>query len=78
MKKALVITGEGLNCESETAHALIRAGADAEIKHLRDLIAEPKSLQNYRILAICGGFSLWRSPRSRYRISTTTQIKPIE
>ena len=57
MKKALVITGEGLNCESETAHALIRAGADAEIKHLRDLIAEPKSLQNYRILAICGGFS---------------------
>ena len=42
MKKALVITGEGLNCESETAHALIRAGADAEIKHLRDLIAEPE------------------------------------
>ena len=57
MKKALVITGEGLNCESETAHALKRAGADAEIKHIRDLIDQPESLQNYRILAICGGFS---------------------
>lgn len=57
MKKALVITGEGLNCEAETAHAFEQAGAQTEILHIRDLIADPAQLNNFQIMAICGGFS---------------------
>lgn len=55
--KALVLTGDGINCERETAFAFERAGAKAEISHINDLLAEPKRLQNYQALALPGGFS---------------------
>lgn len=57
--KALVITGDGINCEAETAHALSLAGFETEIRHLNDLIAEQKKLTRERcsVLAIPGGFS---------------------
>jgi phosphoribosylformylglycinamidine synthase len=59
--RALVITGDGINCEQETAEALRLAKFHAEIKHLNDLIAEQLSLdeisQRYSVLALPGGFS---------------------
>lgn len=59
--QALVITGDGINCEVETAQALKLAGFEAEIKHLNDLIAEQFSLddlsRHYSVLAMPGGFS---------------------
>lgn len=59
--RALVITGDGINCESETAQALRLAGFDAQIRHLNDLIAERMSLdelsKQYSTLALPGGFS---------------------
>lgn len=59
--RALVLTGDGINCEEETAQALRAAGFQAEIRHLNDLISErmsPDSLaQEYAALAIPGGFS---------------------
>lgn len=59
--KALVITGDGINCESETAQALRLAGFEAQIRHLNDLIAERMSLdelsKQYSTLALPGGFS---------------------
>ncbi len=57
MIKALVLTGDGINCESETAYALEQADAQADITHISDLIAAPERLQDYRILALPGGFS---------------------
>lgn len=58
---ALVITGDGINCEVETAQALRLAGFDAEIRHLNDLIAEKFSQdelsRRYGALALPGGFS---------------------
>jgi hypothetical protein len=55
--KALVLTGYGLNCDYETAHALDLAGASTERVHINTLIEGGKRLSDYRILAFGGGFS---------------------
>ncbi len=57
MVKAIVLTGYGVNCEEETAFAFRKAGAEAEILHINDLIASPNRLQEAQILAFPGGFS---------------------
>lgn len=57
MTRALVLCGDGINCEQETAYALSLAGADSEICHINDLIRTPERLRDYRILALPGGFS---------------------
>jgi len=57
MVKAIVLTGYGINCEEETAFAFRKAGAEAEVVHVNDLIAEPKKVSEAQILAFPGGFS---------------------
>jgi phosphoribosylformylglycinamidine synthase len=53
----LVISGYGLNCEEETKFAFETAGAVADIVHINDLIATPKRLVKYQIMAVPGGFA---------------------
>lgn len=55
--KVLVFSGYGLNCEEETKFAFELAGAKADIVHINDLIAEPKLLKKYQVLAFPGGFA---------------------
>lgn len=55
--KALILAGYGLNCEEETLHAFEHVGLQGEIRHLNDLIENPKELQDAQVLAIPGGFS---------------------
>jgi len=55
--KVIVLSGYGLNCEEETLFAFERAGGTGDIVHINDLIAEPKQLEKYDILAVPGGFS---------------------
>lgn len=55
--KVLVLTGDGINCERETARAFRLAGADPQIVHINDLLENPKSLQSYEAMAFPGGFS---------------------
>jgi phosphoribosylformylglycinamidine synthase len=55
--KALILTGFGINCDIETAHAFKIAGADAERVHINDLINGAKRLSDYHILTFPGGFS---------------------
>lgn len=55
--KILVLTGDGINCERETALAFSLAKADPDIVHINDLLAEPKRLPKYEALALPGGFS---------------------
>lgn len=59
MKKPLfiVMAGDGINCERETAFALELAGGQAKILHVNDLIASPEALKTADGLAIPGGFS---------------------
>lgn len=57
MVKVLVMSGYGINCERESAHAFEMAGANPEIVHVNDLIAGAKKLADYDILMFPGGFS---------------------
>jgi len=56
-ERALVMSGYGLNSEMETKEALGRAGMDADIVHINDLIDGTKKLSAYRLLVLPGGFS---------------------
>lgn len=53
----LVLTGYGVNCDEETGFAFERAGANAELVHINDIIDSRKKLKDYQILAFPGGFS---------------------
>ncbi|MGK5085677.1 phosphoribosylformylglycinamidine synthase subunit PurQ [Bdellovibrionota bacterium FG-1] len=59
--RVLVLTGDGINCEQETATAFRLAGFEADIRHLNDLISEGVTQdaisQRYLALALPGGFS---------------------
>ncbi|HBR68190.1 MAG TPA: phosphoribosylformylglycinamidine synthase [Rhodospirillaceae bacterium] len=55
--KVLVLSGYGLNCEEETLFAFQHAGMKGVIRHINDLIENPKELEDIQILAIPGGFS---------------------
>jgi len=55
--KAIILSGYGINCEEETKLAFLRAGGEADIVHINDLIADPKQLSKYQIMAFPGGFS---------------------
>ena len=55
--KAVVLTGFGLNCDVETAHAFELAGAEAHRVHINTLIRGEADLDQFHILAFGGGFS---------------------
>ncbi len=55
--KTLVLTGFGLNCDMETAHAFELAGAEAHRVHINTLISGKVDLSDFHILAFGGGFS---------------------
>ncbi|MCA9686900.1 MAG: phosphoribosylformylglycinamidine synthase subunit PurQ, partial [Myxococcales bacterium] len=55
--RVLIPTGYGLNCEAETAAAFAMLGAQVELLHVADLLAEPGRLAQARIVAFIGGFS---------------------
>ena len=55
--KALVLSGDGINCESETSYGLKLAGFDAEPVHIFDLLNSPERLTDAQLLALPGGFS---------------------
>jgi phosphoribosylformylglycinamidine (FGAM) synthase-like amidotransferase family enzyme len=55
--RALVIYGDGINCENETAFALEMAGFEAENLHCTDLLSSPQRLKDAKMIAMPGGFS---------------------
>ncbi|PLX84766.1 MAG: phosphoribosylformylglycinamidine synthase [Desulfuromonas sp.] len=55
--RAIVIAGNGTNCEREVAHACRIAGADvADIVHIAELLAGRARLDDYHFLNLAGGF----------------------
>ncbi len=55
--KAIILTGNGTNCEMEMAHACKLAGADmADIVHISELLYGQKRLDDYSFLNLPGGF----------------------
>lgn len=59
--RALVVSGEGINCERESQEACMAAGFEVEIRHIRDLVAEQMGMdelsRRYGLLLLPGGFS---------------------
>lgn len=55
--KILILSGDGINCERETARAFSLAGAEPKIIHVNDLLARPVLLREYQAFALPGGFS---------------------
>lgn len=53
----LIITGYGLNCEAESKVAWEMAGAQPDLMHFSDLLAQPARLHEYAALMFMGGFS---------------------
>ena len=53
----LILAGDGLNCERETAKAFEGAGAYATILHVNDLLESPSTLRQFDGMALPGGFS---------------------
>jgi len=55
--KAIMLTGNGTNCEMEMAHARKLAGADQyDIVHISELLFGEKRLSDYNFLNLPGGF----------------------
>ncbi|MCO4795218.1 MAG: phosphoribosylformylglycinamidine synthase subunit PurQ [Bacteriovoracaceae bacterium] len=53
----LVLSGDGINCENETAFAFREAGGRADVLHINQVLENPSILKNYQGLAFPGGFS---------------------
>lgn len=52
-----ILSGYGINCETESKFAFERFGATAEVVHINDLIDNTKNLDDFQILFFPGGFS---------------------
>ncbi|MCK4463059.1 MAG: phosphoribosylformylglycinamidine synthase I [Candidatus Omnitrophica bacterium] len=55
--KVIVLRAAGTNCDAETAFAFETVGAKVELVHINRLISKEKKINDYRILAIPGGFT---------------------
>jgi phosphoribosylformylglycinamidine synthase len=55
--RALVIRAPGTNCDREAAYAFELAGAEASLVHMNEMISGRRSLRDFSIFVIPGGFS---------------------
>ena len=55
--RALVLHGDGINCQAETSFALGLAGFSVTNAHVFDLLENPEQLKTVQMLAFPGGFS---------------------
>jgi len=55
--RVLILRTAGTNCDEETAFAFRMAGAETTPLHVNALRADPSRLDEFRIMAIPGGFS---------------------
>ncbi|MBU0758944.1 MAG: phosphoribosylformylglycinamidine synthase I [Candidatus Omnitrophica bacterium] len=55
--KVIVLRTAGTNCDVETADAFTMCGASADLVHINELARSEKSLNDYQIFAIPGGFT---------------------
>ena len=62
--KVLVLAGDGLNCERETAQAFTAVGAKAEMATLNYIAENPLRYKDFQIFAFPGGFSFGDELRS--------------
>ena len=54
--RSLILFGNGINCEYETAHANRLAGFDVGLMHIDEMMENPKSIHRYIFINFPGGF----------------------
>ncbi|OPY03111.1 MAG: Phosphoribosylformylglycinamidine synthase 1 [Syntrophorhabdus sp. PtaB.Bin047] len=54
--KSLVVFGNGINCENETAHANRLAGFEPELVHIDEFVERPGLIHGYSFINFPGGF----------------------
>jgi len=72
--KVCIMRVGGTNCDAETARAFQTLGAQAEIKHLNEIVKQ-NSLLNYHLLVFPGGFSFGDYIRSGVIFARTLNAK---
>ena len=55
--KTLVIRTAGSNCDYETVHAFKQVGSEVDLIHINQIVTKQRTLTDYHILAIPGGFT---------------------
>jgi len=55
--KTIILRVEGTNCDEETVIAFEKAGSKVDLVHMNELIRKEKSLEDYQIFCIPGGFT---------------------
>jgi len=55
--RTIVLRVEGTNCDEETIIAFRKAGSLVDLVHINELIRREKSLENYQIFCVPGGFA---------------------
>ena len=77
----LVLHGDGINCERETARAFAQEGGKVDLLHVNEFLKKPEVLLQYSVLAIPGGFSFGDELRSgkilaeKMRVSLAPTLK---
>ncbi len=54
---ALVVCGDGINCEAETSYALQLVGFNVQSMHVSELLKQPEKLREAKLFCVPGGFS---------------------
>jgi len=54
---AVVLSGDGINCDAESNYALQLAGFAPEVVHVTNLLGAPEKLAQAKLLVLPGGFS---------------------
>ena len=55
--RVCILKTDGINCDQETQFACQRADANAEVVHINELRSKNKTLRDYQMLILSGGFS---------------------
>ena len=55
--KTLILRAPGTNCDRETEFAFERAGSQVDLTHVNELINRSRTLQDYHIMVVPGGFT---------------------
>ncbi len=78
MVKSLILTGFGINCETETGAAYKNAGAEVTIIHFNELMNGTYNLHDFDILNFPGGFSFGDDIASGKVMSNKVKYKKMQ
>lgn len=54
--RSLILVGNGINCEYETAHAHKLVGFEPDLIHINTLMENPETIKDYTFITLPGGF----------------------